>query len=69
MIKQRYVDHCAGTLDSYLVFRPLTEGLVKLVGISSLQKIKFESKGATHAGFYLDPATGEGHFCGGQIVF
>jgi hypothetical protein len=69
MMKQRFADHCAGTMGEYMVFRPLTEGLVKLVGVAHLLKVKFESAGATQPGFYLNPATGEGHFLGGKINF
>ena len=69
MIKQRFADHCRGAMGNFMVFSPLTEGLVKLAGISALPKIYFHANGASQPGFFLDPATGEGHFCGGRITF
>jgi hypothetical protein len=69
MMKQRFVDHCAGTVGEFMVFRPLTEGLVKLAGLPQLLKIAFESQGAAQAGFYLNPATGIAHFLGGKVHF
>lgn len=69
MIEQRYIDHACGTMGEFLVIRPLTEGLIKLVGINLLPKIYFESDGATAAGFYLNPLTGEAFFLGGKVNF
>jgi len=66
MIKQRFVDHCCGSLGEFMVFRPITEALVKLSGIVALQKILFSKKGRDWPGFYLNADTGEGHFLGGH---
>lgn len=69
MMKQHFVDHCAGTMGEYMVFRPLTEGLVKLVGVAHLLKVRFGGAAETQPGFYLNPQTGEGHFIGGRVDF
>lgn len=66
MIKQRYADHACGWMGEFMVFRPITEALVKLAGIAALQKIFFQKSGNDWPGFYLDPETGEGHFLGGH---
>ena len=69
MIKQHFVDHCCGRIGPWMVFRPIFEGIVKLVGIPSMIKIKFEAQGAIMPGFYLNPDTAEGHFVGGKVTF
>lgn len=68
MQRQNFVDHCTGHIGRLMVFRPIFEGLVKLAGIASMVKIKFEAQGAVMPGFYLDPESGEGHFIGGKVV-
>jgi hypothetical protein len=66
-IKQRYADHSAGIMGAYIVIRPITEALVKLAGISALQKVEFLPVGNNYPGFYIDPETGEAFFVGGKM--
>lgn len=66
MLDIRFADHCCGSMGEFFLTRPITEGLVKLAGVAALQKIFFTPHGEEFPGFYLDPATGEGHFLGGH---
>jgi hypothetical protein len=69
MRAQHFIEHASGTWGSYLVIRPLTQALYKIDGLVGMNLIDFSSsigEGNSPA-FLLDPATGEGHFLGGQF--
>ena len=70
MRKQRFVEHCSGTFDKFMVFRPITQALYKIEGLVGMALIDFfpDSYSGDCPTFFLDPATGEGHFIGGRMV-
>jgi hypothetical protein len=68
-IKQNFVSHMSGTFGDFMVCRPLTQALYKMDGIPGFGIIRFANDvySGESAAFFLNPATGEGHFYGGQF--
>jgi hypothetical protein len=69
MVKQSFGEHARGTFGDYMVIGPLTQALYKIEGIKGMTLIRFASDVYTGESpmFYVQPGTGEGHFCGGQF--